>query len=44
MSIKNYTEGGAFAREVTQGIALLMLTGSSVGGFLGVVAIATRAL
>jgi hypothetical protein len=44
MSIKNLTEGGAFAREVTQGIALLMLTGSSVGGFLGVVAIATKAL
>jgi hypothetical protein len=44
MSIKNLTEGGAFAREVTQGIALLMLTGSSVGGFLGVLAIATKAL
>lgn len=32
------------AREVTTGIALLALTGSSVGGFLGMVMIATRAL
>lgn len=31
-------------REVGQGLALLALTGSSVGGFLGMVAIATRAL
>ena len=44
MTIRNLTEGSAFAREVTQGLALLMLTGSSVGGFLGVVAIATKAL
>jgi hypothetical protein len=32
------------ARELGQGIVLLALTGSSVGGFLGMVAIATRAL
>ena len=32
------------AREISQSIVLLALTGSSVGGFLGMVAIATRAL
>jgi hypothetical protein len=32
------------AREVGQSIVLLALTGSSVGGFLGMLAIATRAL
>ena len=32
------------ARELGQGIVLLALTGSSVGGFLGMVAVATRAL
>jgi hypothetical protein len=31
-------------REIGQGLVLLALTGSSVGGFLGMVAIATRAL
>jgi hypothetical protein len=31
-------------REVGQGLVLLALTGGSVGGFLGMVAIATRAL
>ena len=31
-------------RELSQGIVLLALTGSSVGGFLGMVALATRAL
>ena len=31
-------------RELGQGMLLLALTGSSVGGFLGMVAIATRAL
>ncbi len=31
-------------RELTQGVVLLALTGSSVGGLLGMVAIATRAL
>ena len=32
------------AREVGQSIVLLALAGSSVGGFLGMLAIATRAL
>jgi hypothetical protein len=32
------------ARELGQGIVLLAITGSSVGGFLGMLAIATRAL
>ena len=31
-------------REIGQGLVLLALTGSSVGGFLGMIAIATRAL
>lgn len=31
-------------RELGQGLVLLALTGSSVGGILGMVAIATRAL
>lgn len=34
----------ALARELRQGIVLLALTGSSVGGALGMLAIATRAL
>jgi len=32
------------AREVSQGIVLLALAGASVGGLLGMVAVATRAL
>lgn len=32
------------ARELGQGVLLLALTGSSVGGFLGMMAIATQAL
>ncbi|MGH2693609.1 MAG: hypothetical protein ACRDJJ_02220 [Actinomycetota bacterium] len=32
------------AREVSQSLVLLALTGSSVGGLLGVLAVATRAL
>ena len=32
------------ARELSQSLVLLALTGSSVGGFLGMVAVATRAL
>lgn len=32
------------AREMGQSIIVLALTGSTVGGFLGMVAIATRAL
>jgi hypothetical protein len=35
---------GGMAREVGQGLVLLALTGSSVGGFLGMVALATRML
>lgn len=31
-------------KELGQGVVLLALTGSSVGGLLGMVAIATRAL
>ena len=33
-----------WARELGQGIVFLALTGSSVGGLLGMVVIATRAL
>jgi hypothetical protein len=32
------------ARELGQGIIVLALTGSTVGGFLGMIAIAARAL
>lgn len=32
------------AKELSQGLVLLALTGSWVGGFLGMVALATRAL
>ena len=32
------------AREVGQGVVLLALSGTSVAGFLGMVALATRAL
>jgi hypothetical protein len=32
------------AREIGQGIFLLAITGSSVGGFVGMLALATRAL
>jgi hypothetical protein len=32
------------AREVGQGIIVLALTGSTVGGFLGMVAVAAKAL
>jgi hypothetical protein len=35
---------GGIAREVGHSLVLLALTGSSVGGFLGMVALATRAL
>ncbi len=37
-------EKRALAREVGQSVILLALAGSSVGGVLGMVAIATRAL
>jgi hypothetical protein len=42
--ISGASQREGFARELSQGIVLLALTGSSVGGFLGMVAIATRAL
>ena len=32
------------AKEVSQGLVMLALTGSSIGGVLGMVALATRAL
>ena len=41
---KDLTDRPGFTRELSQGIVLLALTGSSVGGLLGMVAIATRAL
>lgn len=44
MTSRGFAQGTVRIREVTQGIALLALTGSTVGGFLGMVAIATRAL
>lgn len=37
-------ERPGMVRELGQSLVLLALTGSSVGGFLGMVAIATRAL
>ena len=36
--------GTSLAREFGQSLAVLALTGSSVGGFLGMLAVATRAL
>jgi hypothetical protein len=36
--------GSSLARELGQSLAVLALTGSSVGGFLGMLAVATRAL
>ena len=44
MSMKGASPTPGLARELGQSIFLLALTGSSVGGFLGIVAIATRAL
>ena len=38
------TQGSELGREVVQSLALLALTGSSVGGLLGIFAIATQAL
>jgi hypothetical protein len=35
---------GTMSRELGQGLLLLAISGSSVGGFLGMLAIATRAL
>jgi hypothetical protein len=34
----------SFARELRQSVVLLALTGSSVGGFLAIINVATRAL
>lgn len=44
MSKAQVTPKQGLAREVRQSLVLLALTGSSVGGFLGMVAMATRAL
>ena len=41
---KHGTAKRNLAKELGQGVMLLALTGSSVGGLLGMVAIATRAL
>jgi hypothetical protein len=41
---RSAAERHPLAREVSQSLVLLALTGSSVGGFLGMIAIATRAL
>ncbi|MDQ3877549.1 MAG: hypothetical protein M3290_04265 [Actinomycetota bacterium] len=43
MRLREERDGG-IARELGQSIIVLALTGSSVGGFLGMVAIAARAL
>ena len=42
--MKEATPSTGLARELGQSIFVLALTGSSVGGFLGIVAIATKAL
>ncbi|MEA2475938.1 MAG: hypothetical protein QOC87_137 [Actinomycetota bacterium] len=44
MKLQQQEANEGLARELGQSIILLALTGSSVGGFLGMVAIATRAL
>jgi hypothetical protein len=45
MSIRARVESKSkVAREVSQGVVLLALGGTSVGGFLGMFALATRAL
>ncbi len=45
MSIKpTLARKKALTRELSQGVVLLALSGTSVGGFLGIVAVATRAL
>jgi len=38
------TRKGRAARELGQGLVVVALSGTSVGGFLGVVALASRAL
>ena len=42
--VEKTTNAFGTARELTTGVALLALSGSSVGGFLGMVAIAAKAL
>lgn len=37
-------EQGTLGREVGQGLLLLAISGSSVGGLMGMLAVATRAL
>lgn len=44
MSKKRHDYKSGLAKELGQGVMLLALTGSSVGGLLGMLAIATRAL
>jgi hypothetical protein len=44
MSKQMMLEKSGVARELGQGLMLLALTGSSVGGVLGMLMIATRAL
>ncbi|MFN2594803.1 MAG: hypothetical protein ABR579_07950 [Actinomycetota bacterium] len=44
MKLQQQTGNEGLARELGQSIILLALTGSSVGGFLGMVAIAAHAL
>ena len=42
--IKRALASNGLARELSQSVVLLALTGSSVGGVLGMVSVATRAL
>lgn len=44
MSKKRHDFKGGLMKELGTGLMLLALSGSSVGGLLGMVAIATRAL
>ena len=44
MVIKAEADTAGRVKELSQSLVLLALTGSSVGGFLGMVALATRAL
>ena len=43
-TIKRAFSSNGLTRELSQGVVLLALTGSSVGGVLGMVSVATRAL
>ena len=44
MMLKEKVAKTRVAREVSQGLVLVALSGTSVGGFLGMVALASRAL